>query len=119
MVKTPSKLERWTLELRPLPKIVEQIKQVSPETYLVGFKAEYDVPEEELIERAYRRLREAGMDLIVANDVSREGVGSGYDTNEVYIIDDERRIVHIPKTSKRRIAKRLLDIIKERLEGSK
>ncbi len=115
MVKTPSKMERWTLELKPLPKIIEAVREASPETYLVGFKAEYNVSDEELIERAYRRLREVGMNLIVANDVSREGVGFGHDTNEVYIIDPDHKVIHIPKASKRMIARRLLDIIKERL----
>jgi phosphopantothenoylcysteine decarboxylase/phosphopantothenate--cysteine ligase len=117
MVKTPSGLEHWTLELRSLPKIVEQIKRVSPETYLVGFKAEYDVSEEELLERAYKRLREAEMDLIVANDVSREGVGFGYDTNEVYVIDGKRRVIHVPKTSKMEVARRLLSMVREKIKA--
>ena len=117
MVKTPSKMESWTLKLKPLPKIIEAVRKASPETYLVGFKAEYNVSEEELIERAYRRLREVGMNLIVANDVSKEGVGFGYDTNEIYIIDPNRRVIHISKTSKREIARKLLDIVNERLRG--
>ena len=119
MVKTPSGRERWSLELRPLPKIVEQVKRVDADIYLVGFKAEFNVSEEKLIEGAYKRLKTAGLDLIVANDVSREGAGFGTDTNEVFIIDPERNVTHIPLTGKDEIAKRLLTMIREKLSNKR
>ena len=115
MVKTPSKRGRWSLELRALPKIVEQVKKVDPDVYLVGFKAEYNISDEELIERAYGRLKAAGMNLVVANDVARKDAGFGTDTNEVYVIDPERRVVHIPLIGKAEIAERLLTMIREKL----
>ena len=111
MVKTPSSKGAWILKLKTLPKIVEQVKKVDPEIVLVGFKAEYNVPEETLIERAYSRLREIGMDLIVANDVSKKGVGFGTDTNEVYIIDVEKNVTHLPLTDKEEIAKKLISMV--------
>jgi len=113
MVKTPSGIDRWSLELKPLPKIVEHVKQVDPDTYLVGFKAEFNVSDDELIERAYERLKKAGMDLVVANDVSREGSGFGTLTNEVFIIDREKNVLHIPLSGKDEIAERLLTIIRD------
>lgn len=115
MVKTPSARGRWSLELRPLPKIVEQVKKADQDIYLVGFKAEFNVSDETLIERAYERLKTSGMDFIVANDVSREDAGFGTDTNEVFIIDPERNVVHIPLTGKDEIARRLLTMIREKL----
>ncbi|KON30641.1 hypothetical protein AC482_03325 [miscellaneous Crenarchaeota group-15 archaeon DG-45] len=117
MVKTPSGRGVWSLELRPLPKIVEQVKRVDPGVCLVGFKAEYNVSDETLIERAHERLRSAGMDIIVANDVARADAGFGTDTNEVFIIDPDRNVVHIPVTGKREIAGRLLTMIREKLEN--
>jgi phosphopantothenoylcysteine decarboxylase/phosphopantothenate--cysteine ligase len=111
MVKTPSSKGAWILKLKTLPKIVEQVKKVDPEIVLVGFKAEYNVPEETLIERAYLRLKEIGMDLIVANDVSKKGVGFGTDTNEVYIIDVEKNVTHLPLTDKEEIAKKLISMV--------
>ncbi|TRO49823.1 phosphopantothenoylcysteine decarboxylase, partial [Candidatus Bathyarchaeota archaeon] len=113
MEKTPSGRGEWVIELKPLPKVVENVKKVDPGVYLVGFKAEYDVSEEELIDRAYHRMLGAGMDLIVANDVSREGAGFGTDTNEVYIVDPERRIEHL-KASKNEIAAKILDRVREK-----
>jgi len=113
MKKTPSGRDDWVIELKPLPKIVENVKQVDPDIYLIGFKAEYDVSDEKLINRAYDRMIGAGMDLIVANDVSRIGVGFGTDTNEVYIVDPERRIEHL-KASKYEIAAKILDRVREK-----
>ncbi|MFB0543909.1 MAG: phosphopantothenoylcysteine decarboxylase, partial [Candidatus Bathyarchaeia archaeon] len=115
MEKISSGIPEVIIRLRPLPKIVEQVKKVAPKVFLVGFKAEYNVSEEELVERAYKRLMEAGMDLIVANDVSKEGVGFAVETNEVYIMDKEKNITHIPKTSKAIVAERILDIIVSKL----
>jgi len=114
MVKTPSGRKRLSLELRPLPKIVEQVKQVEPDIYLVGFKAEFNISDDKLIERSYDRLKKTGMDLVVANDVSRDGAGFGTDTNEVFIIDPERNVIHIPLTGKDEIAERLLTMIREK-----
>lgn len=113
MEKTPSGKSKWVIELKPLPKVVENVKNVNPDVFLVGFKAEYDVSEEELVNRAYDRMVGAGMDLIVANDVSRDGAGFGTDTNEVYIVDPERRIEHL-KASKNEIAAKILDKVREK-----
>ena len=115
MIKTPSGLERWRLELRPLPKIIERVKKIAADVYLVGFKAEFGVPDDELVRRARARMDEVGMDLIVANDVAREGIGFGADTNEVFIIDAEGNTTHIPVTGKTEIAERLLSIVKEKM----
>lgn len=116
MEKTPSGRERWSLNLKPLPKIIEQVKRVDPKVYLVGFKAEFNVSNETLVERAYQRMKTVGMDLIVANDVSRKNVGFGTDTNEVFIVDHERNVVHIPISGKDEISERLLTMIQKKLD---
>ena len=108
--KTPSGKDEWNLQLKPLPKIVKNIKPIDPKIYLIGFKAEYTLSDEELIERAYKRMKETGMDLIVANDVSRENTGFGTDTNEVFIIDKEKNVEHITLTSKYDVASKIIDI---------
>ncbi len=115
MVKTPSGRERWSLELKPLPKIVEHVKNVDPNTFLVGFKAEFNVSDDALIDRAHERLKKTGMDLVVANDVSRDGAGFGTITNEVFIIDRERNVLHIPISGKDEIAERLVTMIRQNL----
>ncbi len=63
-----------------------------------------------------RALKEMGMNLIVANDVSREKRGFDVDTNEVYIVDPKGDVLHIPLTSKREIATGLLDKVKSQIK---
>ncbi|RKZ01917.1 MAG: bifunctional phosphopantothenoylcysteine decarboxylase/phosphopantothenate--cysteine ligase CoaBC [Candidatus Hydrothermota bacterium] len=99
------------IELKPTPKIIDKVKEVSPQTLLVAFRAVYGLSEPELVEDAYQRLMRAKADLIVVNDVSKPGVGFGAETNEVFIIDRDKRVLHIDLTSKHTIAKNLLSLI--------
>jgi phosphopantothenoylcysteine decarboxylase/phosphopantothenate--cysteine ligase len=115
MEKTPSGKGEWVIKLKPLPKVVENVKKVDPSIHLVGFKAEYNVSDEELIDRAHKRLLGANMDLIVANDVSRKGVGFGAETNEVFIVDKGRNVIHLDTRSKNDIAKAILDRVNSNL----
>jgi phosphopantothenoylcysteine decarboxylase/phosphopantothenate--cysteine ligase len=115
MVKTPSGLDKWTVEFSPLPKIIEQVKKVDPNVFLVGFKAEYAISDEELISRAQKRMEEAEMDLVVANDVARKDVGFGTDTNEVFIIDKAGKVIHVSLEEKEKVAEKILNEMVERL----
>jgi phosphopantothenoylcysteine decarboxylase/phosphopantothenate--cysteine ligase len=108
--KTSSGKETWVLKLQPLPKIIENVKNIRPDIFLIGFKAEYNTSNDELINRAYQRLLEVGMELIVANDVSRKGSGFGTDTNEVFIIDTKKNIEHYFST-KYEIAEKILNYL--------
>ncbi|MGB9778723.1 MAG: phosphopantothenoylcysteine decarboxylase, partial [Candidatus Bathyarchaeales archaeon] len=85
------------LKLKPTPKTIEAVKQISPDTFLVAFKAEHGLSDDEMIESAYQTLKAVNADLIVANDVSRQGVGFDADTNEVFIINKDRKVIHIPR----------------------
>jgi len=105
------KTSTLNVELETTPKIIDVVKKISPIAFLVPFKAEYSVSDKELIENAYERLKEAKADLIVANDVARKGVGFGFETNEIFIVDKTRGVVHVPLTTKREAAKNLLDVI--------
>lgn len=108
--KIPSGLEEVTVKLVQNPKISAEIKKISPKTITIGFKAEYGVSLDELINRAYKRLIENNLDLIVANDVSRSDIAFGSDYNEVYVIDRSKNVIHIPKSSKREVARRIIEV---------
>ncbi len=111
MEKISSKQGEWILRLVALPKVISEVKKIDPKIFLVGFKAEFNITKDELIDRSYNRLKEMKMDLIVANDVSQENAGFGVDTNEVYIIDNNKNIIHIILSQKREIANKLLNQI--------
>jgi phosphopantothenoylcysteine decarboxylase/phosphopantothenate--cysteine ligase len=104
-----------TLKLVPTAKIVDRLKEFDKKIFLVAFKAEYDISKELLIKKAFDKLRECNGDLIVANDVSKRGCDFGSDTNDVYIIDKEKNITHVPLKSKREIARNLVKIVCNKL----
>jgi len=91
------------------------VKKISPNTFLVPFKAEHNLSDEELVEKAFELVKEVGADLVAVNDVGRKGVGFGVDTNEVHIVDKNKTAIHVPLTTKREVAKRLFDVINERI----
>ena len=96
------------IKFTKLPKILEEIKQKSPSTFLVGFKAEAGLSEEELLEKATNRMIKYKTDLMVANDILVENGGPGSDNNEVYLIDKEG-CEKIDLTSKRVVAQKIID----------
>jgi phosphopantothenoylcysteine decarboxylase/phosphopantothenate--cysteine ligase len=105
-----------TIKLVPTAKIVDRLKELDKKIFLVAFKTEYDISEDLLIKKAIDKLKECNGNLIVANDVSRKGCDFGSDTNEVYIIDKDKNIIHIPLKSKREIARNLVKIVCKKLK---
>jgi phosphopantothenoylcysteine decarboxylase/phosphopantothenate--cysteine ligase len=105
--------EDLTLQLKPLPKILNSVKQINPNIFLVGFKAEYNVSEGELISKAHERIKTSGANFIVANDVSVEGAGFGSDKNQVVIVDGDTFTV--PLTSKTEIGQKIIAKIVEKI----
>ena len=75
-----------------------------PGQTLVGFAAETD----HLTEHAARKLDSKHLDLIVANDVTREGAGFGVDTNIATLISHDETVA-LPLMTKRQLADRILD----------
>lgn len=98
--------EDLTLNLKLAPKILNLVKKINPKIFLVGFKAEYNVTEDELVFLARNRIKSSGADFIVANDVSVEGAGFGSDKNQVIIVDGDTFTV--PLTSKTEIAQKII-----------
>jgi len=68
------------------------------------------------VTEAFEILSEKSADLVAANDVSLEGVGFQTDTNELFVVDERKKVIHIPLASKRDVARQLLDIAVKRLK---
>jgi phosphopantothenoylcysteine decarboxylase/phosphopantothenate--cysteine ligase len=109
-------LHSLNLKLKPTAKIIDSVKEVSPRTFLVAFRAEYKLPNKALIDSAYKRLLQANADLIVVNDVGKKGAGFGTDTNEVFIVDKKKKTVHVQLAKKREVARKVLDVIKGKIK---
>lgn len=110
------KLDSLDLKLKPTRKIIDHVKKVSPKTFLVAFRAEYKLSKKVLIESAYKRLMEANADLIVVNDVGKKGVGFGTETNEVFIVDEKKKAIHVPLAPKRKIARKIFNVVNEKVK---
>ena len=83
--KISSYEDNLVIVLKPTPKIISIIKDLSPTTFLVGFKLLDDVSKNELISVAKQLRDKNNCDLVVANDLSsiRNGNHTGF------IIDKE------------------------------
>jgi phosphopantothenoylcysteine decarboxylase/phosphopantothenate--cysteine ligase len=78
---------------------------------IVGFAAET----QEVERNAQEKLIRKGADLMVVNDVTREGVGFTVATNAVTILDRDGGRVEVPLAPKSTIAHAVLDRITELL----
>ena len=67
--KMSSDTETPAIVLEKTPKVINQIKKLSPYTFLVGFKLLDDVPEEELFDVGFNLLRKNRCNLVLANDI--------------------------------------------------
>lgn len=94
--------------LEPTPDILAALgaQKRSGQT-LVGFAAETS----DLVENARGKLARKNLDLIVANDVSAEGVGFSHNTNAVTIIGADGSLQEVPLASKHTVAMAVLDSV--------
>ncbi|MCS6868579.1 MAG: bifunctional phosphopantothenoylcysteine decarboxylase/phosphopantothenate--cysteine ligase CoaBC [Thermus sp.] len=107
--KEPKVEAERTLRLVPNPDILKELGQEKGDKVLVGFAMETG----EGLERAKGKLWRKNLDLIVLNWVNREGVGFGSPENEVVLLLKDGRILELPRMSKRQVADRILDFVKE------
>ncbi len=110
-VMQPGKIKKsstpLTIELVPTEDILTDVAGRRGDLFVVGFAAETD----RVVQRASDKLTAKGLDVIVANDVSRPGIGFGADDNEVTIIDRRGGITEVPRLPKSAVADRILDRI--------
>lgn len=71
--KLSSDYETLTIHLERTPKIIQQIKEWQPNTFLVGFKLLSGATQEELMDAAVKQEEVAHSDLVLANDMKHIG----------------------------------------------
>jgi phosphopantothenoylcysteine decarboxylase/phosphopantothenate--cysteine ligase len=106
------------LELVPTEDILAGLGRAGrgrSKTVVVGFAAETA----DITSNASRKLKEKKLDLIVANDVSRKGLGFDADLNQVTIVDKKGAAVESPVASKREISRLIMDRVEVLLGGEK
>jgi phosphopantothenoylcysteine decarboxylase/phosphopantothenate--cysteine ligase len=109
--RSPEKIKKTdsslSLELERTTDILRAVADARQDGLLViGFAAET----ENVIQNAREKLSTKNLDAIVANDVSRDGVGFDSVTNEVTIISSDRSApIHVPLMAKTSVADIILD----------
>ena len=96
------------MELKKTPDILAEVaKNRSNGLLVLGFAAEtHDV-----IGYAREKLKKKGLDLVVANDVTKAGAGFNTDTNIATILTKSGGEIELPLMSKREMADKILDEI--------
>ena len=103
--------DEMSLTLKKNPDILAALSKVQPRPFIVAFAAETNSVEA----NAREKLQRKDADLIVANDVSKSGIGFDSEENEVLIISRDGESSRLEKAPKFVIANRILDVVVKRL----
>lgn len=108
--------EFMILELKKTADILSEVSKKRPKGMLVvGFAAETN----DVVGYARSKMEKKGLDLVVANDITKKGAGFNTDTNIATILTQGGGEKTFPLMSKRELADRILDeIVKLRNGGA-
>jgi phosphopantothenoylcysteine decarboxylase/phosphopantothenate--cysteine ligase len=108
-VKAPSETKikgkrELTIDLAPNPDILREVATAASSAFIVGFAAEtHDVAA-----NAQAKLEAKGVDLLVVNDVSQQGIGFDAEDNEVTLLDRWGGNRPLPRMPKAEVADAIL-----------
>ncbi|MFN7937782.1 MAG: bifunctional phosphopantothenoylcysteine decarboxylase/phosphopantothenate--cysteine ligase CoaBC [Bryobacteraceae bacterium] len=100
--KTPA---RMSLELDPTVDILAEVGRNKGDRLLIGFAAET----QNLVAEGRRKMETKNADMVVANLVSKEGIGFGADVNEVTLVLRTGEVIALPRATKRAVADQIFD----------
>lgn len=124
--------DRMTLEMVKNPDILACVAASENAPFTVGFAAETN----DVIKHAGEKMQRKGINMIIANDVSRDDIGFGADANEVAVLfnqalaksavnsADENALAQpaaqtiIEKCDKQQLARRLIALIANNMAES-
>jgi phosphopantothenoylcysteine decarboxylase/phosphopantothenate--cysteine ligase len=92
--------------LEPTPDVLRGVHESSRRPLLVGFAAETGS-----LDAAVAKAAGKGVDLLVANDVTKDGSGFGTETNEVRFVFKDGTTRDLELMSKRQVASEIWDAV--------
>jgi len=98
-----------TLQLGRTEDILLELGKAGGKRLLIGFAAETDNIEQ----NALRKLKDKHLDMIIVNDLLKNGSGFGVDTNAVTIIDRSGKRTELPTMQKTQVAAAVMTAISE------
>jgi phosphopantothenoylcysteine decarboxylase/phosphopantothenate--cysteine ligase len=102
-----------TLNLVRNPDIVSTVAASDPRPFTVGFAAETS----DVLTYARNKMQRKGLDMVIANDVSDQGIGFNSDENEVTVVQSDSEQV-LGRASKITIARQIIQAIAESFDNS-
>ena len=112
--KIKSNKPSLTIKLYRAPKIIDNIKKLQKDIFLVGFKAETNISRQQLIQLARKKMQESNSDMIIANDIGVK-YQKNREQNQVYIIDRSGKITDSGRKNKLEISKFIRKQIEKKL----
>lgn len=89
--KIKSDADHLMIRLTKVPKIINKIKDIQKDVFLVGFKAEANVSRKRLIDSARKKLKKSKADLIIANDIGQK-YRKNTSKNNVVLVNRENEL---------------------------
>lgn len=89
--KIKSDKESLVIRLKKAPKIIDQVKKLQKDTFLIGFKAETNLTKNALIKSAQKKMKDSGADIIIANDIGKK-YQKNTNYNQVFFVDRKKVI---------------------------
>ena len=106
--KVKKKDGELSINLKRTPDILKYVGENKKlNQIIIGFAAETN----SILEYAIEKIEKKHLDYIVANDISKKDIGFASDDNEVYIIDKNKSIRKVEKSSKEIIAREIINSI--------
>lgn len=112
--KIKSNKPSLTIKLHRAPKIIDHIKKLQKNIFLVGFKAETNISRQQLVQSARKKMQESDSDMIIANDVGAK-YQKNREQNQVYVIDRSGKITDSGRKNKLEISKFIRKQIEKKL----
>lgn len=110
--KIKKKTDELRLDLKPTRDILKELGRKKKEKVLIGFAAET----EDLVKNAKEKLKAKNLDMIVANDITKEGAGFEIETNIATLITtDSTEELH--KMTKLELGQIICDRVKSLLSN--
>ncbi|MHA1207167.1 MAG: bifunctional phosphopantothenoylcysteine decarboxylase/phosphopantothenate--cysteine ligase CoaBC [Candidatus Hodarchaeales archaeon] len=113
--KIPSGQNDLSVKLKPTVKIIKSIRNKYPSLYIVTYKAEVGISKEELIQKGQHFLEQNMVEMVCANWVGEENKGFMSDTNELFVIQENKEVISL-NGSKLNIGKKLALMIAENID---
>ena len=115
--KIKSTSKQMIVKLQRAPKIIEQIKKIQKDVFLVGFKAETNLTKKNLHKEAKKKLQESNADMIVANDIGTK-YQKNPEYNDVQIVFKDGKVISSGWKKKIQISKLIRKQIENKLDNN-